>query len=81
MFSGDDYEAYIAKNILMPLDMRETFFDRAPYHLVAHGSHSYVRDAGGLREQRFDFDTAITVERRPERAHRRHGEVPGVPGR
>ncbi len=59
--SGDDYEVYIAKNILMPLEMTRTFFDRAPYHLVRHRSHSYTRDASGLREGRFDFDSGITV--------------------
>jgi CubicO group peptidase (beta-lactamase class C family) len=64
LFSGDDYEVYITKNIFMPLGMTRSFFDRAPYHLVAHRSHSYVRnnDAGGPpTEQRFDFDTGITV--------------------
>jgi CubicO group peptidase (beta-lactamase class C family) len=59
--SGDDYETYITKNILMPLEMHRTFFDRAPYHLVAHRSHSYTRDDDGLREMRFDFDSGITV--------------------
>jgi CubicO group peptidase (beta-lactamase class C family) len=59
--SGDDYEVYITKNILMPLDMRRTFFDRAPYHLVANRSHSYTRDEAGLHEMRFDFDSGITV--------------------
>jgi len=59
--SGDDYEVYITKNILMPLDMRRTFFDRAPYHLVANRSHSYTRDETGLHEMRFDFDSGITV--------------------
>jgi CubicO group peptidase (beta-lactamase class C family) len=59
--SGDDYEVYIAKNILMPLGMRRAFFDRAPYHLLPLRSHSYVRDDSGLREARFDFDTGITV--------------------
>jgi CubicO group peptidase (beta-lactamase class C family) len=59
--SGDDYEVYIQKNILMPLGMSHTFFDRAPYTLVAHRSHSYYRTAEGLREARFDFDTGITV--------------------
>jgi CubicO group peptidase (beta-lactamase class C family) len=59
--SGDDYEVYITKNILMPLGMRRSFFDRAPYHLVAHRSHSYFRTDGGLEEARFDFDTGITV--------------------
>jgi len=61
LFSGDDYEVYITKNIFMPLGMTRSFFDRAPYHLVAHRSHSYVRNDEGLKEQRFDFDTGITV--------------------
>ena len=61
LLSGDDYEVYVTKNILMPLGMHSTFFDRAPYHLLPHRSHSYFRDDGGLREARFDFDTGITV--------------------
>jgi CubicO group peptidase (beta-lactamase class C family) len=59
--SGDDYEMYITKNILMPLEMHRTFFDRAPRHLLKHRSHSYNRDDDGIREARFDFDTGITV--------------------
>lgn len=59
--SGDDYEVYITKNILMPLNMRRTFFDRAPYHLTDHRSHSYFLTDAGLRKAQFDFDTGITV--------------------
>ena len=59
--SGDDYEMYLTKNILMPLEMHRTFFDRAPYHLRERRSHSYVRTDTGLQEMRFDFDTGITV--------------------
>src|SRR4051812_10882667 len=61
LLSGDDYEVYVTKNILMPLGMRRTFFDRAPYYLLPHRSHSYTRDDEGLHEARFDFDTGITV--------------------
>jgi CubicO group peptidase (beta-lactamase class C family) len=61
LLSGDDYEVYVTKNILMPLGMRSTFFDRAPYYLLPHRSHSFFRDDSGLREARFDFDTGITV--------------------
>src|SRR5438094_1527925 len=61
LFSGDDYEVYITKNIFMPLGMTRSFFDRAPYHLLDHRSHSYERTDGRLQEQRFDFDTGITV--------------------
>jgi CubicO group peptidase (beta-lactamase class C family) len=60
LLSGDDYEGYITKNIFMPLGMTRSFFDRAPYHLVAHRSHSYTRTDEGVTEQRFDFDTGIT---------------------
>jgi CubicO group peptidase (beta-lactamase class C family) len=59
--SGDDYEVYVAKNILMPLGMHATFFDRAPYYLLPRRSHSYFRDETAVREARFDFDTGITV--------------------
>jgi CubicO group peptidase (beta-lactamase class C family) len=59
--SGDAYEMYVTKNILMPLEMHRTFFDRAPYHLRDRRSHSYVRTDAGLEEMRFDFDTGITV--------------------
>ena len=59
--SGDDYEVYITKNILMPLGMHSTFFDRAPYYLLPHRSHSYFRTDEGINEARFDFDTGITV--------------------
>jgi CubicO group peptidase (beta-lactamase class C family) len=61
LLSGDDYEMYVTKNILMPLGMHQTFFDRAPYSLVAHRSHSYFRDDSGIREARFDFNSGITV--------------------
>ncbi len=59
--SGDDYEVYITKNILMPLGMHRTFFDRAPYHLRASRSHSYHATDEGPTEAPFDFDTGITV--------------------
>lgn len=59
--SGDDYAMYVTKNILMPLDMRHTFYDRSPQHLRGHRSHSYFRTDAGVREARFDFDTGITV--------------------
>jgi CubicO group peptidase (beta-lactamase class C family) len=59
--SGDDYEVYIAKNIFLPLGMSRSFFDRAPYHLAQHRSHSYSGTDEGTKEQRFDFDSGITV--------------------
>ena len=61
LLSGDDYEVYVAKNIFMPLGMQRSFFDRAPYHLVEHRSHSYTGTDAGITERPFDFDTGITV--------------------
>ena len=61
LLSGDEYEVYVAKNIFMPLGMSRSFFDRAPYHLVAHRAHSYAGADDGVTEQPFDFDSGITV--------------------
>ncbi|HTK29543.1 MAG TPA: serine hydrolase domain-containing protein, partial [Vicinamibacterales bacterium] len=61
LLSGDDYEVYVAKNIFMPLGMTRSFFDRAPRFLLEHRSHSYRREGDAVSEQRFDFDTGITV--------------------
>jgi CubicO group peptidase (beta-lactamase class C family) len=59
--TNEDYEMYVTKNVLSPLGMSRAFFDRAPYHLLSHRSHSYFRTDEGLEEARFDFDTGITV--------------------
>lgn len=59
--SGDDYEVYVDKNILKPLEMYQSYFDRSPYHLLKYRSGSYVISGGKLTEQRFNFDTGITV--------------------
>ncbi|HEX3661225.1 MAG TPA: serine hydrolase domain-containing protein [Acidobacteriaceae bacterium] len=59
--TGDDFEVYIDKNILMPLGMTESYFDRSPYFLEAHVSASYLRGGDKLTEQPFNFDTGITT--------------------
>jgi CubicO group peptidase (beta-lactamase class C family) len=57
----DDFEVYIDKNILKPLEMHRTYFDATPYHLLAHRSASYYIEAGQPRPAPFDADTGITV--------------------
>jgi CubicO group peptidase (beta-lactamase class C family) len=59
--SGDDFEVYIDKNILKPLGMRASYFDRAPYFLEHDLSASYLRSGATLTPQPFDFDTGITT--------------------
>ena len=59
--SGDDYEVYIDKNILKPLEMYHTYFDATPYHLLKYRPHSYYIENGKRTEARFDANTGITV--------------------
>ena len=59
--TGDDFEVYIEKNILMPLGMTQSYFDRSPYFLASHVSASYLRAGAKLTPQPFDFDTGITT--------------------
>ena len=59
--SGDDFEIYIDKNILRPLGMTASYFDRAPYFLEKHVAASYLRAGRKLTPQPFDFDTGITT--------------------
>ncbi|MBS1805103.1 MAG: beta-lactamase family protein [Acidobacteria bacterium] len=59
--SGDDFEVYIDKNILKPLGMSESYFDRAPYFLESRVSASYLRAGSKLTPQPFNFDTGITT--------------------
>ena len=59
--SGDDYEVYIDKNILKPLEMHSSYFDATPYYLLKHRSHSYYIRDGKRTEGVFDANTGITV--------------------
>jgi CubicO group peptidase (beta-lactamase class C family) len=59
--SGDDYEVYIDKNILKPLGMHRSYFDRAPYHLLRCRAGGYYRTPKAIAAAPFDFDTGITV--------------------
>ena len=59
--SGDDYEVYIDKNILKPLQMYDTYFDTTPYHLLPYRAASYSLVGGKLQPAPFDADTGITV--------------------
>ena len=59
--SGDDYEVYIDKNILKPLEMHRSYFDATPYHLLKYRAHSYYVQDGKQTEGRFDANSGITV--------------------
>jgi CubicO group peptidase (beta-lactamase class C family) len=60
--SGEDFEVYMDKNVLKPLEMYHSFYDTTPHHLLKHRSHSYrISKEGTMTEGRFDMDTGITV--------------------
>jgi CubicO group peptidase (beta-lactamase class C family) len=59
--TGDDFEVYIDKNILKPLGMTSSYFDKSPYFLESHVSASYLRAGEKITAQPFDFDTGITT--------------------
>ena len=58
----DDYEVYVDKNILRPLEMFQSYFDATPYHLLKNRSASYwLDDKGQLTPAIFDVNTGVTV--------------------
>lgn len=59
--TDDDYEVYIDKNILKPLEMYHSYFDTSPYYLLKHRAAGYYRSAGKTKAAAFNFDTGITV--------------------
>jgi len=61
LLTADDYEVYVDKNILRPLEMHRSYFDTTPYHLMPHRAASYWWRDGVPVAARFDHDTGITV--------------------
>jgi CubicO group peptidase (beta-lactamase class C family) len=60
--TGDEYEVYTEKNVLRPLGMGRSYFDRTPWHLQQSRAHSYDgKDAATSKDLGPDFDTGITV--------------------
>lgn len=59
--TGDDYEVYIDKNILKPLEMYHSYFDQSPYYLLNNRAAGYYRAAGETKAAPFNFDSGITV--------------------
>jgi CubicO group peptidase (beta-lactamase class C family) len=58
--SGDPYAVYMEKNVLRPLGMSRSYYDRSPYFLLRYRSHSWDLKNGKLSEDPFDFNTGIT---------------------
>ena len=58
--SGDNFEVYMLKNVLGPLGMTHSYYDRSPTTLLSYRSHSWDRKDGKVTEDEFDFDSGIT---------------------
>jgi CubicO group peptidase (beta-lactamase class C family) len=54
----EDWEVYAQKNILMPLGMVESYFDRTPFHLVPRHAESYTAEGNPYGE---DTDHGATT--------------------
>jgi CubicO group peptidase (beta-lactamase class C family) len=59
--TNEDYETYVEKNVLRPLEMSRAYFDKSPYFLLRHRAESYFLRGGQPEPARFDFDTGVTV--------------------
>ncbi len=57
LITKNDYEYYVEKNILNPLQMHHSYFDNSPYHLLDDLVQSYYRQEDGSYEKaRFDLN-------------------------
>jgi CubicO group peptidase (beta-lactamase class C family) len=54
----DDWESHATKNFLMPLGMREAYFDQTPYHLRPRRAESYREEGAPFRA---DVDHGATT--------------------
>jgi CubicO group peptidase (beta-lactamase class C family) len=59
--SGEEWEVYVEKNILRPLEMHRSYFDFTPVHLLRDRSHNYSVQDGVPTPNGLDFNTGITV--------------------
>lgn len=60
--SGEDYETFMMKAVLMPLAMNESYFDVSPAYLRSRRAAGYVVQEGSpVQVQDADFDTGATV--------------------
>ncbi len=64
--TGDPYQGYIYKNILVPLGMTRSYFGATPWHLADQRSNNYTLQRDSLGRERLvangrDFDPGITI--------------------
>lgn len=59
--TGESYASYMHKNLLMPLQMHNSYFNETPPHLSNYRSNSYTLHDGEPKANGPDFNTGITI--------------------
>lgn len=59
--TGETLQAYVIKNILMPLGMNHTYYESTPYFLQPYRSHSYLLEKGKLQDLGGEVPTGATT--------------------
>lgn len=59
--TGDPWQAHVYKQILLPLQLHETYFGTTPWSLAAVRSHNYAVTPAGVVDRGPDFDPGITI--------------------
>ncbi len=64
--TGDAWQTYVSKNLLMPLGMTRSYFGTTPYHLAPFRSNNYTVTADSAGRETVhangrDFDPGITI--------------------
>jgi CubicO group peptidase (beta-lactamase class C family) len=59
--TGDAWQSYVYKQLLLPLQLHETYFGTTPWPFAAVRSHNYAVTARGVVDRGPDFDPGITI--------------------
>lgn len=59
--TGDAWQAYVHKQLLLPLQLHETYFGTTPWMLDRVRSHNYTVTSTGVADHGPDFDPGITI--------------------
>ncbi len=63
IITGDDYEVFVDKNILKPLEMYDSYFDMTPFHLMSGKAQGYypAEDNKPRKLYHPDIDQGVTT--------------------
>jgi CubicO group peptidase (beta-lactamase class C family) len=59
--SGEHWQSHVHKQVLLPLQLHETYFGTTPWPFAAVRAHNYSLTRDGVRDHGADFDPGITI--------------------